>query len=44
MTVSVVNADIGSPRQGWRSLLWLAPLTALLIVRDHRRGRRWPRN
>jgi len=32
MTVSVVHADIGSTRQGWRSLLWLAPLTALWIV------------
>jgi hypothetical protein len=32
MTVSVVQADTGSPRHGWRSLLWLAPLTALWIV------------
>src|SRR5215475_11191356 len=32
MTVLVVHADIGSTRQGWRSLLWLAPLTALWIV------------
>ena len=32
MTVSVVRADIGSMRQEWRPLLWLAPLTALWIV------------
>jgi len=32
MTVSVVHADIRSTGQGWRSLLWLAPLTALWIV------------
>ena len=32
MTVSVVRADIGSTRQEWRPLLWLAPLTALWIV------------
>jgi hypothetical protein len=32
MTVSVVHADIGSTRQGWRSLLWLVPVTALWIV------------
>jgi hypothetical protein len=32
MTVSIVHADIGSTRQGWRSLLWLAPITALWIV------------
>jgi hypothetical protein len=32
MTVSVVHADTGSTRQGWRSLLWLAPLTALWVV------------
>jgi hypothetical protein len=32
MTVSVVHADTGSTRQAWRSLLWLAPLTALWIV------------
>ena len=31
MTVSVVHADTGSTRQGWRSLLWLAPLTALWV-------------
>jgi len=29
MTTAVVHADIGSRRQGWRILLWLAPLTAL---------------
>ena len=29
MTTAVVHADTGSPRQGWRILLWLAPLTAL---------------
>ncbi len=32
MTVSVVHANTGSTRQGWRSLLWLAPLTALWVV------------
>jgi hypothetical protein len=32
MTVSIVHADIGSTRQGWRSLLWLALITALWIV------------
>ena len=29
MTTGVVHADTGSPRQGWRILLWLTPLTAL---------------
>jgi hypothetical protein len=32
MTASVVHGDTGSTRQGWRSLLWLAPLTALWVV------------
>ena len=32
MTVSVVHADIGSTRHGWRPLLWLGPLTAPWIV------------
>ncbi|WP_407168018.1 MFS transporter [Bradyrhizobium sp. ORS 111] len=32
MTVSVVHADTGSTPQEWRSLLWLAPATALWIA------------
>jgi hypothetical protein len=32
MTVSVLHADTGSTRQGWRNLLWLAPLTTLWIL------------
>jgi hypothetical protein len=32
MTVSVVHGDTGSTRQGWRSPLWLASLTALWVV------------
>ncbi|MBV9457847.1 MAG: MFS transporter, partial [Bradyrhizobium sp.] len=29
MTTAVVHAETGAPRQGWRILLWLTPLTAL---------------
>ncbi|OAF12421.1 MFS transporter [Bradyrhizobium centrolobii] len=32
MTISVVHADTGSTRQGWRPLRWLAPLTAAWMV------------
>jgi hypothetical protein len=32
MAVSLVHADTESTGQGWRSLLWLAPLTALWMV------------
>ena len=29
MTAAAISADIGPPRQGWRSLLWTVPVTAL---------------
>jgi hypothetical protein len=31
MTAATIHADVVPPRQGWRSLLWIAPLTALWI-------------
>jgi len=31
MTAATFHADAEAPRQGWRSLLWVAPLTALWI-------------
>ena len=31
MTAATVHVDVVSSRQGWRSLLWIAPLTALWI-------------
>jgi hypothetical protein len=35
MTAAAVNAEIGSTRQGWRALLWIAPLTALWIALNY---------
>jgi hypothetical protein len=35
MTAAAVNAEIGSVRQGWRALLWIAPLTALWIALNY---------
>jgi hypothetical protein len=32
MTAATLHADIVPPRQGWRTLLWIAPLTALWIA------------
>ena len=32
MTAAAVSADIGSPRQGWHALMWIAPLTALWVA------------
>jgi hypothetical protein len=31
MTVATFDADVDRPRQGWRSLLWIVPLTALWV-------------
>jgi len=31
MTAATFHADVEAPRHGWRSLLWIAPLTALWI-------------
>src|ERR1700686_50080 len=32
MTAAALYAEMGSARQGWRALLWIAPLTALWIA------------
>ena len=32
MAVAAVHADVALPRQAWRSLIWVLPLTALWIV------------
>src|ERR1700722_11676414 len=32
MTAATLHADIVPPRQGWRALTWLVPLTALWIA------------
>ena len=31
MTAAILHADAAPSRQGWRSLLWIIPLTALWI-------------
>src|SRR5258708_24011619 len=35
MTAAILHADIVPPRQGWRVLLWIAPLTALWVVLNY---------
>jgi hypothetical protein len=32
MTAAALHPEIASPRQGWRALMWIAPLAALWIV------------
>ena len=32
MTVAALSADVTLPRQAWRSLLWVVPLTALWVA------------
>jgi hypothetical protein len=35
MTAATLHADIVPPRQGWRGLLWFAPLTALWVALNY---------
>ncbi len=35
MTATTVHADISSARQGWRALLWIAPLTAAWVALNY---------
>lgn len=35
MTAATLHTDLVPPRQGWRALLWIAPLTALWIALNY---------
>jgi hypothetical protein len=35
MTATTIHADISSARQGWRALLWIAPLTAAWVALNY---------
>ncbi|HEV2187840.1 MAG TPA: hypothetical protein VGR70_11570 [Stellaceae bacterium] len=35
MTAAILHTDLVPPRQGWRALLWIAPLTALWIALNY---------
>jgi hypothetical protein len=38
MTAAALDADIAPPRRGWRSLLWVLPLTGLRIALNARKA------